>query len=139
MELLKLIGVLIVIIGFVLKKDTIATVVIAGVVTGLVAGMPFIDILNTLGSFISQRTATLFVLLPVIGICSGMVTKDKAVDLIEDQAPPQAESSAALGCQGFGTAAFSLRLGGHPQFVRPLIDPMARAAYIAKHGQADED
>ena len=46
----ELIGVLIVIIGFVLKKDTIATVVIAGVVTGLVAGMPFIDILHTLAN-----------------------------------------------------------------------------------------
>lgn len=39
MEVLKLIGVLVVILGFALKRDTIATVVVAGVVTGLVAGM----------------------------------------------------------------------------------------------------
>ncbi|SMP40525.1 Uncharacterized membrane protein [Sphaerochaeta associata] len=141
MELLKLIGVLIVIIGFVLKKDTIATVVIAGVVTGLVAGMPFIDILNTLGkSFISQRTATLFVLtLPVIGICERYGLKDKAVDLIKKtkRATSGRIISLYLAVRALA-AAFSLRLGGHPQFVRPLINPMAQAAYIAKHGQADE-
>jgi uncharacterized membrane protein len=84
MDLLRLIGVLIVIVGFALKKDTIATVVLAGIVTGLVAGMSVMDILTTLGkSFITQRTATLFVLtLPVIGISERYGLKDKAVDFI---------------------------------------------------------
>jgi uncharacterized membrane protein len=141
MELLKLIGVLIVIVGFVLKKDTIATVVIAGVVTGLVARMPIIDILNTLGSsFITQRTATLFVLtLPVIGISERYGLKDKAVDLIKraKAATTGRIISLYLVVRALA-AAFSLRLGGHPQFVRPLINPMAQAAYVAKHGEPDE-
>ena len=64
MEILKLIGVLIVVIGFALKFDTIATVVVAGVVTGLVAGMTPLAILETLGSsFITTRTATLLMVL----------------------------------------------------------------------------
>ena len=69
--LIRLIGVLIVVVGLILKFDTIATVVLAGIVTGLVGGMSIMDILTTLGnSFVSQRTATLFVLtLPAIGIC----------------------------------------------------------------------
>ena len=46
MEAIKLIGIVIVIIGFILKKDTIATVVIAGVATGLVSGMSFIEVLD---------------------------------------------------------------------------------------------
>ena len=29
-------------------------------------------------------------------------------------------------------------LGGHPQFVRPLINPMAEGAAIAKYGDLDE-
>ncbi|MEG1985272.1 MAG: DUF969 family protein, partial [Oscillospiraceae bacterium] len=68
MEILKLIGVVIVIVGFALKFDTLATVVVAGLATGLVAGMTPVDILATLGNaFITNRTATLFVLtLPVI-------------------------------------------------------------------------
>ena len=71
MEIIKLIGVLIVVIGFILKLDTLAVVVVAGLATGLVAGMSPMDILNTLGTaFITNRTATLFILtLPVIGLC----------------------------------------------------------------------
>ena len=37
MEIIKLIGVLIVVIGFILKLDTLAVVVVAGLATGLVA------------------------------------------------------------------------------------------------------
>ncbi|MFA6840880.1 MAG: DUF969 domain-containing protein [Sphaerochaetaceae bacterium] len=141
MELLKLVGVLIVVVGFALKKDTIATVVVAGVVTGLVAGMSFMDILTTLGkSFITQRTATLFVLtLPVIGISERYGLKDKAVDFISGIKNATTGRILAL----YQTiralaAAFSLRLGGHPQFVRPLINPMAQAAAEAKFGAVDE-
>ena len=36
MEIIKLIGVLIVVIGFILKLDTLAVVVVAGLATGLV-------------------------------------------------------------------------------------------------------
>lgn len=103
MEALKLIGVLIVIVGFVLKFDTLAVVVVAGLATGLVAGMSPLDILNTLGTaFINNRTATLFVLtLPVIGICERMGLKDKAVDLIKSL------KAATTGSPG-------LHLPGHP-------------------------
>lgn len=56
MEIIKLIGVLIVVIGFILKLDTLAVVVVAGLATGLVAGMSPMDILNTLGTaFITNR------------------------------------------------------------------------------------
>lgn len=141
MEILKLIGVLIVIVGFILKKDTIATVVIAGIATGLVAGMTPMEILDTLGkSFISQRTATLFVLtLPIIGICERYGLKDKAVDFISKI--KNATSGRILTIyQAIRSVAgaMSLRLGGHPQFVRPLINPMAQAAAVAKYGEVDE-
>ena len=80
MEVIKLIGVLIVIVGFILKLDTLAVVVVAGLATGLVAGMSPMKILETLGTaFITNRTATLFILtLPVIGICERNGLKDKA-------------------------------------------------------------
>lgn len=83
-DAIKLIGIVIVIIGFALKFDTLATVVVAGIVTGLVGGMSIMDILSTLGAaFLTNRTATLFILtLPVIGICERMGLRDKAVDFI---------------------------------------------------------
>lgn len=141
MEILKLVGVLIVVVGFILKKDTIATVVVAGVVTGFVAGMSPMEILETLGkSFITQRTATLFVLtLPTIGICERYGLKDKSVDLIikAKRATTGNLLSIYLAIRALASA-MSLRLGGHPQFVRPLINPMAQAAAVAKYGKVDE-
>ena len=141
MELLKLIGVLIVVVGFILKLDTIATVVIAGLVTGLVAGLSPLAILTTLGnSFLVNRTATLFVLtLPVIGICERFGLKDKAVDFIKKikNATVGKVVSVYLVIRA-AAAAFSLRVGGHPQFVRPLVNPMAQGAAVAEYGEMDE-
>ena len=142
MEIIKLIGVVIVIIGFALKFDTIATVVLAGLATGLVAGMTPMEILETLGtSFISQRTATLFVLtLPCIGICERYGLKEKAVDFI------RSIKNATTGRVIFVyqavrtlSAAFSLRLGGHPQFVRPIVVPMDEGAASSKYGELTEE
>lgn len=137
MEILKLIGVVIVIIGFAIKFDTIATVVIAGLATGLVAGMAPMEIFDTLGkSFISNRTATLFVLtLPVIGVCERYGLKEKAIDFIRS-IKNATTGRVILIYQAIRTlaAAFSVRLGGHPQFVRPVVVPMAEGA-ASKYGE----
>ena len=140
-DAIKLIGIVIVIIGFALKFDTLATVVVAGIVTGLVGGMSIMDILSTLGAaFLTNRTATLFILtLPVIGICERMGLRDKAVDFI--RGIKSATTGRLLSIwQVIRTiaSAFSLRIGGHPQFIRPLINPMAQACAIAKYGEVDE-
>lgn len=141
MELIKLIGVLIVVVGFILKLDTLAVVVVAGLATGLVAGMSPIEILDTLGTaFITNRTATLFVLtLPVIGLCERNGLKDKAVDLIKSlKNATTGRLIAVWQIVRTIASAFSLRVGGHAQFIRPLINPMAQAAAIAQYGEIDE-
>ncbi|MBU3210601.1 DUF969 domain-containing protein [Clostridium algidicarnis] len=140
--MLKLIGILIVIIGFSLKLDTIAVVLISGVATGLVAKMGFINILNVLGkAFVDTRYMTLFVLtLPVIGICERYGLKEKAIDLIKKASG--LTTGRLLSMYLFIreiAAALSLRLGGHPQFIRPLINPMAQGAAISKYGEIDEE
>ena len=138
MEVLKLVGILVVIVGFILKFDTMATVVAAGLVTGLVAGMSPMEILTTLGdAFLSNRTATLFVLtLAVIGLCERNGLKDKAVDLVRMMKSATTGRVLALW-QVIRTmaSAFSLRIGGHPQFIRPLINPMAQGAAVARFGK----
>ena len=142
MELLKLVGILVVVVGFVLKFDTMATVVVAGLITGLVAGMSPIEILETLGSaFVSNRTATLFVLtLSAIGMCERNGLKDKAVDLIRMLKSATTGRVLALW-QMIRTvaSACSLRIGGHPQFIRPLINPMAQGAAVAQFGRIDQE
>ena len=141
MEVIKLIGVLIVIVGFILKLDTLAVVVVAGLATGLVAGMSPMQILDTLGTaFITNRTATLFILtLPAIGLCERNGLKDKAVDFITSLKNATTGRLIAIW-QIIRTvaSAFSLRIGGHPQFIRPLINPMAQAAAEVQSGELDE-
>lgn len=141
MELLKLIGVLIVVVGFTLRWDTIATVVAAGIATGLVAvmegSMTIMGIFETFGnSFISNRTATLFALtVGVIGICERYGLRDKAKDFIQ-----KLKGMTVGRLLGVWTiirvlsSAFSLRLGGHVQFIRPIILPMAEGAISNRYG-----
>ena len=125
---MSLIGILIIIVGFALKLDTIAVVVSAGVVTGLVADMSISEILSTLGTaFINNRTTCLFMLtLPVIGLCERYGLKAKAIDLIKKA--KGLSTGALLSGYTFireSSIAMGVTLGGHPQFVRPLINPMA--------------
>ena len=138
---MALIGILIIIIGFVLKLDTIAVVVGAGVVTGLVSGMSISEILSTLGdAFVANRTTCLFMLtIPVIGLCERYGLKAKAIDLIK-KANGLSTGSLLSGYTFLreATIALGVTLGGHPQFVRPLIEPMAEGAAVVKYGELEE-
>lgn len=138
---MELIGILIIIVGFTMKLDTIAVVVTAGIATGLVADMSVADILRTLGEgFMANRATCLFMLtVPIIGLCERYGLKAKAVTLIK-----KAKGlSTGILLSGYtfireATIGMGVTLGGHPQFVRPLVSPMAEGASIAKYGNLDE-
>jgi uncharacterized membrane protein len=131
MEWLKLIGIVIIIVGFLLKIDTIAVVLIAAIVTGLVSGMDFTDILSTLGkAFTDNRLVTLFLLtLPMVGLIERFGLKQQASKLIGkiNKVTSGRLMTVYLGVRELAGLA-SIRIGGHPQFVRPLINPMVQGA-----------
>lgn len=140
--MLKLIGVLIILIGFILKLDTIAVVLVAGIVTGLVGGLGFMDILSTLGeAFINTRYMTIFLLtLPVIGILERNGLRERAAHLIKKLNKMTAGKVLIIYTLiREGAAAASLRLGGHVQFIRPLILPMAQGAAESKYGELSKE
>lgn len=142
MEYLPLLGIVIIVIGFILKIDTIAVVIIAGIVTGLISGMSIAEVLSLLGQgFTDNRLVTLFVLtLTTIGLAERYGLKEQAVNLINKVKGLTAGKLFTMYTvirELSGT--FSLRLGGHPQFVRPLIEPMAQAAVVSKHGEVDDE
>lgn len=135
MEYLKLIGVLIIVLGFIFKIDTIATVVMAGLATALVSGISLWEVLTLLGEyFVGNRLVSLFFLtLPMIGLAESNGLKQQAVKFI------QSINGLTMGLfytlylfirllAGF----FSIRIGGHPQFVRPIVHPMGEAAFKTK-------
>lgn len=140
--MIKLIGILIILIGFILKLDTIAVVLVAGIVTGLVGGLAFPEILSTLGeAFINTRYMTIFLLtLPVIGILERNGLRERAAYLIKKLNSMTA--GRVLIIYVFIrelAAALSLRLGGHVQFIRPLILPMAQGAAESKYGEVSDE
>lgn len=138
MDYLPLIGVVTVAVGFALRLRVTVTVVGAGFVTGLVAGMPLIGtdampgILDTLGrAFANGRVITLFVLsLPAIGVCERYGLQEQARRLIL-KIPAATVGRLQLVYQfiRISFVAMGIRLGsGHVTFSRPLIVPMALGA-----------
>jgi len=139
---LKLIGVLIVIAGFALRLDTIGVVLVAGIVTGLVGGLSVGEILTTLGTaFTTNRYMTLFLItLPVIGILERYGLRELAGRAIRSiKAATAGRVMTIYMVVRELAAAFSLRLGGHVQFIRPLVYPMALGAAEVKFESVDEE
>ena len=67
MELVKLIGILIVIIGFALKLDSILIILVAAIVTAITGGLGVEGLLTTLGtSFVSNRSMAIFILIMLV-------------------------------------------------------------------------
>lgn len=142
MEWLKLIGIIIIILGFLLKIDTIAVILIAAVVTGLVSGLDFYAILDTLGkAFVDNRLVTLFILtLPMVGLIERFGLKKQASNMIGKV--KQVTSGRLLTIyliirELAGVA--SIRIGGHPQFVRPLINPMVQGALRTRYNLNEKE
>ncbi len=140
--MIRLIGVLIVIAGFALRLDTIGVVLVAGIVTGLVGGLSVGEILTTLGTaFTTNRYMTLFLItLPVIGILERYGLREVAARAIRSiKAATSGRVMTIYMIVRELAAAFSLRLGGHVQFIRPLVYPMALGAAEVKFEEVDEE
>ena len=143
MEYLKLIGIAIIVLGFALKFDVLATVLLAGLVTGIVAGMDIPHILSILGeSFVSNRLMSIFLIIfPVIAIIERYGLKERAAYLIGKIKNASAGKVLAIYMLvRTAASAFNVRIGGHVQFVRPLILPMSEAAAkVSKQSDLSEN
>ena len=131
MELLKLLGILIVVIGFVLKLDSILIIMIAAIVTALVAGMDPVTFLETLGSsFVANRSMCVFVMVMVVtGTLERNGLKQAAANVMKKFKNASAGGVVAIyGVFRLIFAAFNVSFGGVAGFVRPIVLPMATAA-----------
>ena len=131
MEYMTLIGILIIVVGFALKLDVLAVVIVSGIVTGLVAGIDFVEILRILGdSFVNNRLMSIFLIIfPVIAIIERYGLKERAAYLIGKLKNASAGKVLSIYMVIRSIAsALNVRIGGHVQFVRPLILPMSEAA-----------
>lgn len=131
MELLKLLGIVIVIVGFVMKMDSILIIMVAAVVTALVSGIDLVTLLETLGSsFVSNRSMCTFVIVFLVtGTLERNGLKQAASDLMTKF--KNATAGVVIGIYGVFRlffAAFNISFGGAAGFIRPIVMPMASAA-----------
>lgn len=139
-EAWKLIGVVIVLVGLLLRIRPTIVIVIAGIATGLVADLPPRAILETLGkSFVDNRLMTLFlVTLPAIGLMERFGLQVQAGRVIRRIGAASAGKLLIFyQCFRVIVGILGLRLGGHPTFVRPLTFPMSVAAEAQRANGAD--
>lgn len=142
-NLWPLLGVVVVVAGFLLRANPVLVAVAACGVTGVAAAMPVMTLLESLGNaFVKTRNLPLILLLPLaaIGLLERFGLREQAQSVIAKVRSATAgrllivylfarESTAAMGLTS---------LGGHPNMVRPLVAPMAEAAAEAQHGSLPE-
>jgi len=127
-----LLGIAVVVAGFVTRRNPALVVVIAGIVSALAAKMGPADLLAVLGkSFVDNRMLLLVVLtLPVIGLLERHGLREHARKWID--------GFRGLTLTRFLASYLALRqvlsmlglltVAGHAQTVRPLVAPMSEAA-----------
>jgi uncharacterized membrane protein len=137
-SLLTLVGVVIVVVGFVFRVNPLLVVTVAGLATGIAGGLSPLAVVAAFGkAFITSRyVAIVWLVLPVIGLLEHAGLKERARTLVGGL---KGATTSRILLAYFAvrqiTAALGLTsLGGHPQMVRPLIAPMAEGAAENRYG-----
>jgi uncharacterized membrane protein len=161
-EWARLAGLVVVAVGFALRLKPTLVVVIAALLTGLLAGIPLFSesdlsrripavaaltrpgregLIDTIGrAFVEYRLMTLFILtLPAIALSERFGLQRRAGQLLANHRTATVGRLLTL-YQLFRVlmGALSLRVGGHATFVRPLLYPMAVGA-VAPPGAEAKD
>jgi uncharacterized membrane protein len=139
-NLWPLIGVVVVIAGFVLRFNPMLVVAAAAIATGVAAQFPAEQVLAEIGTgFVKTRNLPLIILLPlaIIGLLERHGLREHAQSWIA-----RIKSATAgrllivyLAARQLTAAVGLTSLGGHPQMVRPLLAPMAEGAAETRYGR----
>jgi uncharacterized membrane protein len=138
-----LLGILVVIAGFAIKLNPVLVVVVAGMVSGLLAGMSIGELLALIGkAFVTNRGLLLYVLtLPVIGVLERAGLRERARTWILGFTRLTAARLliAYLAVRQLLAMMGLIAIAGHPQTVRPLLAPMAEATATRSLGALDDE
>lgn len=138
-----LLGVGVVVIGFVARINPLLVIAAAAITTGLAAGMEPLALVAALGkAFNDNRYVSLiWIVLPVIGLLEreglqelarGLITRVKAAT------PGRLLLGYFMVRQALAAVGLT-SVGGHAQTVRPLLAPMTEAAAEQRNGPLDDD
>ena len=87
--MIKLLGLLIVAVGFALRLNALAVVVAAGIATGLLAGLSFEEILAMTGRFFVENrhlTLPILMMLPAVGLLEKHGLRQRVAQLMRQLA-----------------------------------------------------
>jgi uncharacterized membrane protein len=142
MTYLPLLGIALVVIGFALRFNPVLVVAVAAIATGLLAGLPFVKVLGTLGKAFNDNryVSIIWIVLPVIGLLERHGLQERARTLISAMRGATAGRLLVvyLAFRQIFAALGLTSVAGHAQTVRPLVAPMAEAAAEKELGQLDE-
>ena len=136
--MLTLIGIGIVVVGFVLRLNPLLVVTCAGLATGLASGLGPVAVITAFGkAFIESRfVAIVWLVVPVIGLLERAGLKERARAVVAGI--PAATTGRILmlyfAIRQLSAALGLVSLGGHAQMVRPLVAPMAEGAAENRFG-----
>lgn len=136
--MIKLIGILVVAVGFALRFNTLVVVMAAGIATGMVSGLTFNEVITLFGKyFVENRYMTMLVILmvPVIGLLERYGLQERAETLIRGvRAATAGRVILMYTAVRQLSISIGVNIGGHASAVRPLVAPMAEGAASARHG-----
>lgn len=142
MEYIKLIGILIVIVGFALKLEPMLIIVTAAFATALAGGVEIITLVETFGnSFVANRSMTIFILVMLVtGTMERNGLKEASSSLIgRIKGATAGMVIAAYGVIRGVFGAFNVGIGGVAGFIRPVLIPMATGTVEAKGKKVNEN
>ena len=138
-----LLGIVVVVVGFVLRLNPLLVVAASALTTGVAAGIDLPGILAAFGKAFneSRYVSVIFVVLPIIGLLERYGLQERARSAIMSL-KGATTGRLLLGYMMFrqATAALGLlSIAGQAQTVRPLVAPMAEGAAEARRGELTDD
>ncbi|MBQ9845950.1 MAG: DUF969 domain-containing protein [Oscillospiraceae bacterium] len=142
MEYIKLIGILIVVLGFALKLDSILIIITAAAATALVSGIDIATLVETFGqSFVANRSMTIFILVMLV---TGTMERNGLREASSALIGRIKGATAGIVIAAYGVirgifGAFNVGIGGVAGFIRPVLIPMATGTIESKGHKVDEN
>ena len=138
-----LLGIVLVVVGFALRFNPLLVVAVAAIATGLLAHLPFVNVLAILGKGFNDNryVSIIWIVLPVIGLLERYGLQQRARTVIASLrgATTGRLLLVYLGLRQLLAAVGLTSVMGPAQTVRPLVAPMALAAAEKQHGELDEE
>jgi uncharacterized membrane protein len=134
--MIKLLGIVLVAVGFGFRVNALVVVLAAGVVTGLAAGFSLREVVALIGKFFVENrglTLPIVLMLPVVGLLEKHGLRERVATLMRSAAAATAGKVFWIyqALRG-GLSVLGISLGSHAGMVRPLVVPMAEGAAKAR-------